>query len=137
VKPVEGKTPQETLDLQAGELVTVKSRDEIMGTLNKDSRNRGLYFDAEMVIFCDKQYRVNRRIEKIIDEPTGKMRHFTSDCIVLDNVVCESYYHALCPRKIQAYWREIWLRRVPQASAKEALQPSTEEAVDEQETVGR
>lgn len=111
VRPVMGKTPTVTLNVQPGEMVQVKTRDELIATLDENRRNRGLYFDHEMVKFCGGKYRVLRRVDTIINEQTGKMMHFKNDCIVLDGVVCESDYHAMCPRKIQAYWREIWLRR--------------------------
>ena len=44
-----GKTPKgEPLNLQPGELVRVKSKREIVATLDKMNRNRGLSFDHEM-----------------------------------------------------------------------------------------
>jgi hypothetical protein len=113
-------TPAEALDLQAGELVRIKSHDEILKTLDTNSRNRGLYFDAEEVPYCGSTYRVLRRVERILNERTGKMRRMKTPCIVLDSVVCESRYsecRLFCPRSIYAYWREIWLERVgPEAS---------------------
>jgi hypothetical protein len=106
------KTPVETLDLQPGELVQVRSQEEIMATLNKDHRNRGLLFDSEMLPYCGHLYRVLRRVYRIIDEKTGKMMNMKYPCIVLEGVVCRSDYHRLCPRAIYSYWRENWLKRV-------------------------
>ena len=108
-------TPAGTLDLQPGELVRIKSHDEILKTLDTSSRNRGLYFDAEEVPYCGGTYRVLRRVERIVNERTGKMRHMKTPGIILDNVICESRYsecRLFCPRSIYAYWREIWLERV-------------------------
>jgi hypothetical protein len=112
LKGTEGKTPTGRTDLQPGELVRIKSKEEIMKTLNTDLLNRGLGFDAEMARFCGKTARVLRRIDTIVDEKTGKMLHMRSPCIVLEGVVCEGVYSANCPRAITAYWREIWLERV-------------------------
>lgn len=105
-------TPAETLDLQPGELVEVKSRQEILATLDDRGRNRGLSFDAEMLPYCGQQFQVLRRVEKIINERTGRMQQLPSDCIVLARVTCQAIYHRFCPRAIYPYWREIWLRRV-------------------------
>jgi len=110
-RPVEGKTPKEVLNVQPGEIVQIRSRDEILATLDVRNRNRGLWFDGEMVKFCGGKYRVSRRVNTIISEVTGKMMHLQNDCIVLEGVACESDYHAMCPRQIHAYWREIWLRK--------------------------
>jgi hypothetical protein len=106
------RTPKATLDLQPGELVRVKSKEEILATLDRKATNRGLSFDAEMLKYCGTQARVLRRVEQIIDEPTGKMLRFNNDCIVLEGVICSADFHQYCPRSIYPYWREIWLERV-------------------------
>jgi hypothetical protein len=106
------KTPKETLDLQPGELVRVKSREQILATLDRSNRNRGLSFDGEMLKYCGRQARVLRRVSHIIEEPTGKMMRLPNDCIILEGVICSGDYHQYCPRSIYPYWREIWLERV-------------------------
>jgi hypothetical protein len=107
-----GRTPKEVLNLQVGELVEVKSKEEIFQTLDRNQQNRGLRFDAEALRYCGKRARVVRRVTRIIDDPTGKMIHIPGDCIVLEGFVCLADYHQNCPRAIHQYWREIWLRRV-------------------------
>jgi hypothetical protein len=112
---IEGKlqrTPQETLDLRPGELVRIKPIREIVKTLDTSNRNRGMKFDSEMLKYCGRQARVLRRVERIIDEKTGRMLHLRNPCIILEDVICTSDYHRLCPRGIYPYWREIWLERV-------------------------
>jgi glycosyltransferase involved in cell wall biosynthesis len=106
------KTPQQALDLQPGELVRVKSLEEIVATLDVNNANRGMSFDGEMVRYCGQEFRVLRRVEQIIDEATGKMLRFKNPCIVLAEVTCVGAYHRQCPRGIYPYWREIWLERV-------------------------
>lgn len=108
------KTPEGFLNLQPGELVQVKSKEEIFQTLDMDNNNRGLSFDAEMLKYCDRQARVLRRVERIIDEQTGKMISFKNPCIILEDVICCGDYHQYCPRSIYPYWREIWLKRIDQ-----------------------
>jgi hypothetical protein len=109
---LDGRTPKETLDLQPGELVEVKSKEEIFATLDRTGHNRGLRFDIEMLRYCGKRARVQRRVNRLIDEKTGKMVHIGGDCIVLDGFICAADFHQNCPRGIEEYWREIWLRRV-------------------------
>jgi hypothetical protein len=106
------KTPEHFLNLQPGELVRVKSKEEIMATLDAKSLNRGLSFDPEMLKYCGRQARVLRRVERIIDEQTGRMVHFKRDCIILEGVICSGDYNQYCPRSIYPFWREIWLERV-------------------------
>jgi hypothetical protein len=114
------KTPTGELDLQVGEWVRIKSADEIRATLGPDAKNRGLLFDPEMVKFCGERHQVQRRVLRLIEEPTGKMIHMKNPCIVLQDVYCrgECTPRRLgCPRAIDSYWREIWLRRAPDPPA--------------------
>jgi hypothetical protein len=105
------KTPVETLNLEPGELVQIRTKEEIIATLDNQNRNRGLLFDFEMLTYCGGIYRVLRRVNQIIDEKTGKMLNMKHPCIVLEGVACRSDYHRLCPRAIYHYWRESWLKR--------------------------
>jgi hypothetical protein len=106
--PLPGPEP---LNLQPGELVEIKSRDEIMPMLDSENRSRGMWFDSEMLPYCGTRARVLRRVDKIIDEPSGRMIKLR-DCIILESVVCTGRYNRGCPRAIYPYWRESWLRRV-------------------------
>jgi hypothetical protein len=106
------KTPVERLNLEPGELVRVKSKEEIVATLDTDNANRGMSFDGEMLRYCGREARVLRRVEQIIDEKSGRMVRFKNPCIVLEDVTCTGAYHRQCPRGIYPYWREIWLERV-------------------------
>jgi hypothetical protein len=112
--PPRERTPSEMLNLQPGELVAVKSHEEILATLSRN-RNRGIGFAAEMVRYCGGVYRVRARVEKILDEKTGRMMQLKNDCIILEDVICRSECSSgrlFCPRSIFPFWREIWLRRV-------------------------
>lgn len=105
-------TPTEELGLRPGEVVQVKSKEEIFTSLDQRNRNRGLLFDSEMLRYCGGTYRVLKRVNQIVDEKTGKLLRMKSPCIILEGSACVSEYHRLCPRAIYHYWREAWLRRV-------------------------
>ena len=109
------KTPQLELDLQPGEWVAVKSLEEIVATLDTNSKNRGLVFDtSEMRLHCKKVFRVNARISRIINEKSGEMMNFSNPCITLEGIYCTgetTETRLFCPRAITPYWREIWLER--------------------------
>lgn len=109
---VVGRTPAGELDLQPGEPVRVKSREEILATLNDKLLNRGMGFEEEMERWCGTEARVLRRVDRCIDEKTGRMLTMKTPCIVLENVICVGVYTANCPRAFLPFWREIWLERV-------------------------
>ena len=120
-----GKTPQSgDLHVQPGEFVEVKSKEEIFATLNEHDRTRGLRFDGEMLKYCGRRGRVERRVERIIDEKTGRMMPIKTDCVVIEGFVCPGDYHRSCPRASPLWWREIWLKRV-ESTEGEPVQPST------------
>jgi len=106
------RTPTQTLNLQSGEMVEIKSKDEILQTLDNNNKNRGLWFDVEMLKFCGRRIPVHGQVRKMINERTGKMLHLSNSCIILDGVACNGDFHQFCPRSEYMYWREIWLRRV-------------------------
>lgn len=114
------KTPARVLNLQPGELVRVRSRKEILETLDTRRHNRGLNFDTHLLRYCGREARVLGRVRQIIDERSGKMIQLSSDCIVLDGVVCHGDYRRFCPRGIYPWWREIWLERIGESSLGEA-----------------
>jgi hypothetical protein len=107
------KTPTEFLGLKPGELVQVKSPQEILTTLNKHGRNRGLHFSADQRPFCGGRFRVRTRADNFIAEGTGEMKHF-QNTVMLEDVLCDSACFAFggCYRADLLYWREIWLKRV-------------------------
>jgi hypothetical protein len=107
-----GQTPTEHLDLQPGEMVRIKSKEEICATLNAERRNRGMAFEEEMARYCGRTARVQARVTKCLDEKTGELMTMKNPCIVLENVVCGGVYSASCPRQDTAFWREIWLERI-------------------------
>jgi len=114
------KTPTAVLGLQAGEWVRIKSYPEILATLGPNNKNRGLWFDAEMVKYCGGTYRVAKRVRRILEEKTGKMLEFSNPCIVLQDVYCRAETtenRLFCPRTMWIYWREIWLERVSSQEA--------------------
>lgn len=108
------------LDLQPGEWVEVRSREEIARTLSKTGKNKGLAFSyPEMLPMVGKRFRVRGHVERIIDEATGRMIDMKHDCVTLEGTCCTGEYAAgrwFCWRGIYPYWREAWLKRIPKHS---------------------
>lgn len=106
--------PAQSLNLQPGELVEVKSIGAIAETLNESGRNRGLEFFLGMHLFCGQQFRVKGRLDRIIADVTGEMRKL-NNTVLLEGSTCRCAHLGFgmggCSRCEFAYWREIWLRR--------------------------
>ena len=108
------RTTSVELDLKPGELVEVKSLDEIKQTLDATGRNRGMCFEPEMGLHCGKRYRVLEPIRKMISEETGKMVAL-SNTVLLVGMTCEGICAWNCPRANYFFWRECWLKRVEES----------------------
>jgi hypothetical protein len=105
-------TPGGSLNLQPGEWIEVKPLARISETLNERAHNRGLYFMPSMGLECGRQYQVRKRLERIIVDGTGEMRHMRNT-VFLDGSLCGCAYTVFggCSRAEFNYWRDSWLCR--------------------------
>ncbi len=101
----------EQQNISPNDLVEIRTEKEILSSLTKYGKHRGLAFSAEMLTFCGKQYRVLNKVERMIDEETGKMKVLKTNCLILDSVTCRGHC-TLCPRANFHFWRNEWLRPV-------------------------
>jgi hypothetical protein len=68
-------------------------------------------FDAELVPYCGKVFRVQTHVETFIDERTGYIRRMKTPAVILDGVYCQSRYNEItvfCPRGIYAGEKSGW-----------------------------
>jgi hypothetical protein len=105
---------EETLNLQPGEWVEVKSEEEIWSTLDLRRRHKGMSFMKGMRDFCGKRLRVYKRVEHILLESTGEIRKI-KNTVLLEGAICDGLERGRCDRSCFFYWKEVWLRRVDEA----------------------
>ena len=108
---VKGKKSRGSLDLQVGEWVRIRSVEEIRPTLDHTSRNLGLTFEPEMTRYVGSIHEVEKVVERMINEETGKMIGLKRT-VILKGVYCQGACSKSCPRANPLFWREIWLERV-------------------------
>lgn len=115
------RTPVGTLGLQPGEVVEIRRQDEMKETLDQRGRNRGLVCDIELRKFCGTKDRVRGRLDRMISEASGEMRHVQGTVLLEGNKCMCARVVGGCPRLEFCYWREVWLKRVdeprPQANS--------------------
>jgi len=103
--------------LRAGDLVEVKTPEEILQTLDGDGTLDRLPFMPEMVAFCGRRFRVSGRVHQTCStgppNPYAEMRVFREDDVVLlDGLRCSGAAHDGCQKDCAIFWREAWLRKV-------------------------
>ena len=100
------------LGLRPGELVEVRSKEEILATLGPDATRDGLPFMPEMLRFCGQRFRIHKRADKTCDtvDKTGGRRLY--DTVHLRDLRCDGSAHGGCEAGCLMFWREAWLKRV-------------------------
>jgi hypothetical protein len=115
VEPSRRRSLPESPAFKPGDLVRIRSKDDIAQTLGRNGKNKGLWFDREMARYCGRTARVLRKVDRIIDERNGRMLEMKHDCYILDGIVCmadRSRGRRFCPRGIYPYWRAAWLEPI-------------------------
>jgi len=103
--------------LEAGDLVRVRSREEIESTLNHWRQLRGCTFMPEMAQYCGTTHRVHRVMKRFVDERDLRVKR-CSGIILLEGVLCEGTADfGPCDRSCFLFWREEWLEKVEQPNA--------------------
>lgn len=111
--------------LGPGDLVEVKTPEEILETLDSEGAVDHLPFMPEMLQFCGKRFRISQRVLKTCTSGTkagSSMRVFRADDILLlEGLRCSGAAHDGCQKACTIFWRESWLRRAKENDAPAAI----------------
>lgn len=103
--------PSQPLNLQLSELVKVKSREEILATLDSREMHKGLGFCGSMLKDCGKRLRVLSQVHSVVNERTGRQVKGIKNTVLLEGSICTGISYRGCPRLCYWLWREDWLKR--------------------------
>jgi hypothetical protein len=116
--------------LRAGDWVEVRSKEEILGTLDKDGRLEQLPFMPEMFQSCGKRFRVFKRAHKTCDTVNQTAGRWIPNGIHLDTR-CDGKAHGNCQAACLIFWKEAWLKPVDESGQpKDAPSPAAIKATD-------
>lgn len=114
----------------AGELVEVRTREEILRTLDHHGKFEGVPFMPEMLAHCGKRFRVYKRAHKTCDFVNKTGVRALPGCSHLENLRCDGSAHGGCQAQCLFFWKDAWLKAVDQMSAESpAGQGCTEQQV--------
>jgi len=101
-----------TSSLKAGDLVCVRSREEIEATLNPWRQLKGCTFMEEMEPYCGTTQRVLKPVERFLDERDYRIKK-TRGIILLEGLLCQGTERfGRCDRSCFYFWREEWLEKI-------------------------
>ncbi len=103
---------EDSSSIQKGDLVIIKSKEEIQRTLNKWNQLKGCAFMEEMWPYCGTKQKVLKRVEKFLDERDYLMKK-CKGIVILENVMCQGTKDfGPCDRSCFYFWREEWLKKI-------------------------
>lgn len=99
------------MKLRAGDWVEVRSKAEILASLDKSGQLDGLPFMPEMFRYCGKKFRVFKRAHKSCDtvNQTGGRR--VSNAVHLE-LRCDGNAHGGCQAACLIFWNKTWLKPI-------------------------
>jgi hypothetical protein len=111
-----------------GDLVEVRTPDEILQTLDAAGTVDQLPFMREMVEYCGHRFRVSRTVVKVCASGMkggSVLRGFrASDVVLLDGLRCSGADHDGCQKSCTIFWRDAWLRKVDAGTPQAEIKPA-------------
>ena len=103
-----------TRGLKPGDIVRVRSKEQILQTLDKNNMLKGCYFMNEMWQYCGSQQKVLKRVDYFFDERRAKY-YRASNTVILENLCCSgklAKFMPKCDRNCYVFWKEEWLEKI-------------------------
>jgi hypothetical protein len=111
----------ESLNLQPGETVEVRSLEEVLSTLDETGKCKGLRWMPAQQQYCGRRLKVFKRLETMILESTREIRK-AKNTVLLEGAICDGEDWYGCDRSCFFFWREAWLKRIGDKTEDEVSQ---------------
>ena len=121
--------PARSSTSRPGTRVRIRPADEISETLDATLKTRGSGSTGRCFRTAAARAGSTGRVERFIDEGSGRMIELKSECVILDGVFCKGHLSEgrwFCPRAIYSWWRDDWLERA-EAETRLTIGASTSE----------
>jgi hypothetical protein len=110
--PAAAVAPLPIPELKAGDRVRVRSKEEILASLNRFKELKGNAFLDNMWQYCGQEFRVLKVMERFLDERDYKVKK-VRNLILLENVICHgTTVFGQCDRCCHLFWRAEWLEKL-------------------------
>jgi hypothetical protein len=102
--------------MRVGQWVEVRSREEILATLDANAQLEGMPFMPEMFKYCGQRHRVFKSAHKTCDTVYPVRSRRLKDVVHLDTR-CDGQAHGGCQAECLLFWKASWLKPIDPASA--------------------
>ena len=83
---------------------------QIIMTLDKKEKHRGLLFKNLGIHFSGQRFKVYKTLERIVLESTGSLRRMSTPIVIHEGLFCDGRALGNCGKS--GLWSEDWLRLV-------------------------
>jgi hypothetical protein len=104
-------------NLKSGEWVEVRSKEEILRTLDSNGQLESLPFMPQMFQYCGQRLRVDKRAHKTCDTVTLTGGRRMVNAVHLEGLRCDGKAYGGCQAGCLMFWKEAWLKRSNQREA--------------------
>ena len=100
------------MTLCTGDWVEVRSKEEILATLDKNGRLEGLPLMPQMLEQCGKRFQVHKRAHKTCDTVSGHYANRRVPNGIHLGHRCDGKAYGGCQAECLIFWKEAWLKPV-------------------------
>jgi hypothetical protein len=97
---------------RTGDLIEVRSKEEILATLDEHGCVDGMPFMPEMLRYCGRRFRVSAVAHKTCETAyqTYQGRRL-ANAVHLEGLRCDGSAHGGCQADCNLFWKDVWLKR--------------------------
>lgn len=110
---------ERSMKLRVGDLVQVRSQEEILATLDERGCYEQIPFMPQMAALCGRRFRVSSRAHKLCDTVNGTGARRLNDAVFLGDIRCDGKTFGGCEMECLILWKTAWLKRVDAAVGEE------------------
>lgn len=112
---------------RAGDWVEVRSKEEILATLDRQGQLDKLPFMPGMLQYCGQRFRVYKRAHKTCDTVNRSGGRRMANAVHLEGLRCDGQAHGGCQAGCLLFWKDAWLKPVdgPERARGESPAPRT------------
>src|SRR5258705_7563458 len=108
------------MTLQAGDLVEVRSKEEILRSLDRNGRLEELPFMPQMFEYCGRQFKVYKRAHKTCDTINPIRGRRLANSVHLETR-CDGKAYGGCQAECLIFLKEAWLKPAEKTNSHQVL----------------
>jgi hypothetical protein len=114
------------MELRVGDVVEVRSAEEIAATLDARGELENLPFMPEMLRYCGRRLTVHKVAHKLCDTINNTGLRRMERAVHLTDARCDGSGHGGCEAACLLYWKEAWLKKVEPSAPLTTVEPPSD-----------